>query len=72
VVFSDHKELNSSKNPKGSFGSLFLIIKAKSLLETAGTVFLNEQLKNDQNKETYGHIFKAYQELEEALKKLTK
>jgi hypothetical protein len=24
VVFLDHKELNSSKNPKGSFGSLFL------------------------------------------------
>lgn len=49
-----------------------IIINAKSLLETAGTVFLNEQLKNDQNKETYGHIFKAYQELEKALKKLTK
>ena len=49
-----------------------IIIKAKSLLETTATVFLNEQLKNDQNKETYGHIFKAYQELEEALKKLTK
>jgi|TARA_R110002051_G_scaffold90880_4_gene159899 hypothetical protein len=49
-----------------------IVIKAKSLLERAGTVFLSEQVKNDQNKEIYGHIFKAYQELEEALKKLTK
>ncbi len=51
---------------------LELLIKAKGMLETAGHVFLQDSIKNDQNKEIYGHIYEAFKHLEEAIKKLTK
>jgi|TARA_R100000479_G_C6361358_1_gene193163 hypothetical protein len=51
---------------------LELIIKAKSLIETCGSVFLKEQDKSDKNKKIYQHIFTAYQELEKAISELQK
>jgi hypothetical protein len=44
---------------------LELLIKAKGMLETVGHVFLQDSIKNDQNKEIYGHIYEAFKHLEE-------
>jgi len=51
---------------------LELIIKAKALIETCGSVFLEEQDRSDKNKKIYQHIFTAYQELEKAISELQK
>ena len=51
---------------------LELIIKAKSLIETCGSIFLKEEDKSDKNKKIYQHIFTAYQELEKAISELQK